>query len=76
MQLAAKKFDGEKAASAVNSFIAGALWHANKEVHDHLPGFIEQFKPGGDLQELVDDDWTVSSFLSWLSINRFKIIKK
>jgi hypothetical protein len=40
-----------------------------------LQGFIDQFEEGSKLQELSNDDWTVSEFLRWLKINNFKIIK-
>ena len=40
-----------------------------------LKFFINQFEEGHELQELSNDDWTVSSFLKWLEINNFEIIK-
>jgi hypothetical protein len=40
-----------------------------------LKFFINQFEEGGEHQELSNDDWTVLSFLKWLEINNFEIIK-
>jgi hypothetical protein len=42
---------------------------------DYLQGFINQFEENGELQELSNDDWTVSQFLEWLKLNNYKIIK-
>lgn len=46
-----------------------------KETHNYLQGFINQFEEGGEHQEISNNDWTVSSFLQWLQLNNFKIIK-
>lgn len=43
--------------------------------HNYLKNFINQFEEGGEYQELSNDDWTVSSFLKWLEINNFEIVK-
>ena len=45
-----------------------------EEIHDYLPGFIEQFGDG-PLGELNSDDWDALRFLLWLQINNYKIIK-
>lgn len=45
------------------------------EQFDYLQGFINQFEEEGKLQELSNDDWTVSQFLEWLKLNNYKIIK-
>ena len=42
---------------------------------NYLQGFINQFEEGGEHQELSNNDWTVSSFLKWLEVNNFEIIK-
>jgi len=42
---------------------------------DYLQGFINQFEENGEHQELSNDDWTVSQFLTWLKLNNYKIIK-
>lgn len=44
-------------------------------MNDYLPGFINQFEEGGEHQELRNEDWTVSQFLEWLKLNKFKITK-
>jgi hypothetical protein len=44
--------------------------------YDYLPGFITQFEEGHELQELSNKEWSVSRFLKWLELNKFKIIKK
>ena len=46
-----------------------------KQKHSHLQGFINQFEEGHELQELSNNDWTVSHFLKWLQVNDFEIIK-
>ena len=45
------------------------------EEHNYLQGFINQFEEEGEYQELSNDDWTVSEFLKWMKLNKFKIIK-
>jgi hypothetical protein len=45
------------------------------EEHNYLQGFINQFEEEGEYQELSNDDWTVSQFLKWMKLNKFKIIK-
>jgi len=45
------------------------------EDHNYLQGFINQFEEEGEYQELSNDDWTVSQFLKWMKLNKFKIIK-
>ncbi len=47
------------------------LFTVKKEEAEYLEGFMRQFK-----EELSDENWTVSSFLEWLNINKYKIIKK
>ena len=44
-----------------------------KQEWDYLEGFINQFI--GEEAELSNDDWTVSDFLEWLKLNKFKIVK-
>lgn len=46
-----------------------------KQKHSYLQGFINQFEEGYELQELSNNDWTVSHFLKWLQVNDFEIIK-
>ena len=51
----------------------GGLELKPKEEWDYLEGFINQFI--GEEAELSNDDWTVSDFLEWLKLNKFKIVK-
>ena len=46
-----------------------------KQKHSYLQGFINQFEEGHELQELSNNEWTVSHFLKWLQVNDFEIIK-
>ena len=46
-----------------------------KSNFEYLENFINQFEKNHNLQELSNEDWTVSQFLKWLKINNFKIIK-
>ena len=42
--------------------------------HDYLPGFIKQYD--SEEGELDEHQWTAKSYLKWLEINGFKIVKK
>lgn len=50
-------------------------YHAKKEEeqHDTLPGLIKQFDPKEG--EIDEGAWTVSRFLKWLELNKFKIVR-
>ena len=62
---------GQESRYAAEDFINGARWY--QEQHDFLPGFIKQFDP--EEGELDEGAWTVSRFLKWLELNKFKIMK-
>jgi len=41
------------------------------EQPNYLDGFIQQSK-----EELSDEDWTVSRWLQWMKLNKYKIINE
>lgn len=45
----------------------------NFKNYNYLPGFINQFDPKEG--ELDEKEWTALDFLTWLKLNKFKIIK-
>ena len=64
-------YNREEITAARDGFKRGAKWQ--QEQHDFLPGFIKQFDP--EEGELDEGAWTVSRFLKWLELNKFKIMK-
>jgi hypothetical protein len=59
----------QRSGAFILGFKEGAKWQ--QEQHDFLPGFIKQFDP--EEGELDEGGWTVSRFLKWLELNKFKI---
>lgn len=55
-------------------FIEGVKFVLENQV-DFLPNLINNFDENHQLNELSNDDWTVSGFLKWLTLNDFKIVK-
>jgi len=70
-----KVVDGKRTTGYCDEdFIEGAKFVLENQ-ENLLSNFINKFDKNNDLNELSNDDWTVSDFLKWLVLNDFKLVK-
>lgn len=65
--------NGEWARSYSTVKYAKLMFNHLVKDHDYLPGLLDQFDESG---ELDPNEWSALDLLAWLSLNKFKIVKK